>query len=258
MEEKKKSRVPIVILVFVFVGFLMSCQKQTTVDDVVNMMTEASGGAEALAALTDQVGTLEFILHSVEDPMTLQTTITAKRPNKIRLDFYGPEGSIVSSRCTDGTTGWIMEDGQRKDMNESLLQEIELFCAPFFPFFDDYLNYQDKGFALRLLADEMVDEQNYMVLQVTDKHDNVRKHYINPESHFTERESVNMPNSEGGWEFLVITMKDYKMVDGIAIPHHMAWHNTAGEMIIEMILKEVKHNTGVDDAVFMAETMSKK
>ena len=45
----------IALLLCCGVGFLMSCQQQTTVDDVVNMMTEANGGAETLAALTDAV-----------------------------------------------------------------------------------------------------------------------------------------------------------------------------------------------------------
>ncbi len=120
----------IALLLCCGVGFLMSCQQQTTADDVVNMMTEASGGAEALAASTDQVITAGFTMHvmppgvpeGVEGPMILPTTMTAKRPNKIRMDVYGPEGSIVYSRCYDGTTGWIMDMGQRKDMTEAQLQ----------------------------------------------------------------------------------------------------------------------------------------
>ncbi len=126
------------------VGFLMSCQQETTVDDVVNMMTEARGGVEALAALTDVVMTWEITVHvlppsvpeGVEGPMTLPMTITAKRPNKVRMDMYGPGGIILESRCYDGTAGWIIEMGQRKDMTEVQLQEIESMATTFF---DDYL-----------------------------------------------------------------------------------------------------------------------
>ncbi len=89
-------------------------------------------------------------------------------------------------------------------MTEAQLQEIESMAATFF---DGFLNYQDKGFTLELLADEVVDEQNYRVLQVTDKHDNVKKHYINPETHFLERVSGNVPNSAGEWEPMVMTFK---------------------------------------------------
>jgi len=241
----------IALLLCCGVGFLISCQQRTTVDDVVNMMTEARGGAEALAALTDYVGTWELTIHvmppdmpeGVEGPMTMPMTWTAKRPNKIRWDVYGPEGSIVASRCYDGTT-------QRKDMTEAQLQVIESTAATFL---DGFLNYQDKGFTLELLADEVVDKQNYMVLQVTDKHDNVKKHYINPETYFIERESGNADNFAGEWEPMVTTLNEYKMVDGIAWFHHGANHNATGEMISEFTVKEVEHNTGVDDAVFMAD-----
>ena len=253
-----KKLIPLLLIPLLLccaVGVFMSCQP--TVDDMVNMLTEASGGAEALAALTDVVITAEMTMHvgmpeGVEGPMTISGTFTAKRPNKIRYDIYGPEGSIVLSRCYDGTTGWIMEMGQRKDMTEAQLQEIESTATTWF---DGYLNYQDKGFTLELLADEVVDEQNYMVLQVTDKHDNVEKHYINPETHFGERMSGNVANSAGEWEPMLMTFKDYKMVDGIAWPHPIAQHNATGEMILEFTFKEIKHNTGVDDAFFTAEAM---
>ncbi len=103
----------------------MSCQQQTTADDVVNMMTEASGGAEAMAASTDQVVTMELTMHVMppgvpegaeEGPMTMPMSWTAKRPNKIRIDIYGPDGSVVHSECYDGTAGWNMDMGQRTDM----------------------------------------------------------------------------------------------------------------------------------------------
>ena len=139
----------IALLLCCGVSFLMSCQQQTTVDDVVNMMTKANGGAEALAAMTDQVMTLEMTLHSVEGSPTYPMTITTKRPNKIRWDIYGPEG-MVFSRCYDGTTGWNMENGQRKDLTEAQLQEMESMAATFL---DGYLNYQAKGFTLELLTD---------------------------------------------------------------------------------------------------------
>ncbi len=253
----------IALLLCCGVGFLMSCQQETTVDDVVNMMTEARGGAEALAALTDAVLTLEVTIHvmppgtpeGVEGPITLPATMIAKRPNKIRVDLTPrPEGSDATI-CYDGTTVWAMEYAQRTDTTEATLQECESVAKTAL---DDYLNYQDKGFTLELLADEVVDKQNYMVLQVTDKHGNVIKCYINPETHFIERESGIRVNLAGEREPEVVKLEDYKMVDGIAWNHHTARHNATGEMTMEMTFKEVKHNTGVDGAVFMAEAVSEK
>ena len=254
----------IALLLCCGVCFLMSCQQQTTVDDVVNMMTEASGGAAKLAETMDQVSTWEFTMHvmppgipdGMESPMTMPLTITAKKPNKLRFDTYGgPEGSVVHSDCFDGTTGWAMEMGQKTDMPEAQLHEYETLAATWI---DGFLNYQDKGFTLELLDDEMVDEQNYMLLQVTDKHGSVQKYYINPESHYIERQAGEMVNMAGGKEQMTMTFKDYKMVDGVAMCHHVAQYNADGGMIWEATLKEVKHNTGVEDAAFMSEPMSMK
>ncbi len=245
------------------VGFLMSCQQQTTADDVVNMLTEASGGAAKLAETMDQVSSWEMTTHimppempeGMEGPMTMPMTITAKRPNKIRFDTHGPDGNVSGSSCFDGTMGWSMQMGQKKDMPEAQLQETETMAATWL---DGFVNHQDKGLTLELLADEMVDEQNYMVLQVTDKHGSAQKYYINPESHYIERQAGEMANMAGGKEQMTMTFKDYKMVEGVAMCHHVAQHNAEGEIIWEATLKEVKHNTGVEDAAFMSEPMSMK
>jgi hypothetical protein len=57
---------------------------------------------------------------------------------------------------------------------------------------------------------------------------------------------------------MVMTYKDYKMLDDIAFPGYGVQHNASGEMIMEFTVKEVKHNTGVEDAFFTAEEVSEK
>ncbi len=250
------------LLLCLIVG-LMSCQQQTTADDVVNMMTEASGGAAKLAETMDQISNWEMTMHimppgmpeGMEGPMTMPMTITAKRPNKIRFDTYGPDGNVSGSSSFDGAMGWSMQMGQKMDMPEKQLQETETLASTWF---DGFVNHYDKGFTLELLADEMLDEQNYMVLQVTDKHGSVQKHYINSESHYLERQTGEMANMAGESEQMSMTFKDYKMVDGVAMCHHVAQFNADDEMIWEATLKDVKHNTGVEDAAFMSEPMSMK
>lgn len=242
---------------------VMSCQQQTTADDVVNMATEAAGGAAKLAETMDQVSTWEMTMHvmppdmpeGMEGPMTMPVTITAKRPNKLRFDSHGPDGSVVSSQCFDGTKGWNMQMGQKVDMPEAQLQEYETTASTWI---DGFLNYQDKGLTLELLASEVVDKQNYTVLQVTDKYDNAQKYYINPETHYIERQSGQMYSMAGEKEQMTMTFKDYKTVDGVALAQHVAQHNADGEMIWEATLKEVKLNSGVEDTAFMDETMSMK
>ena len=75
----------IVLLLCLVVGLIMSCQQQTTADDVINMVTEASGGAAKLAEIQDQVSTWELTMHimtpgmpeGMEGPMSMPMTMRA-------------------------------------------------------------------------------------------------------------------------------------------------------------------------------------
>ncbi|MFQ5486472.1 MAG: outer membrane lipoprotein carrier protein LolA [Desulfobacterales bacterium] len=253
----------ILVLLCFAVGFLASCQKQTTVDDVVAMLTEAQGGAQKLAEITDQVSTWEFTMHvmppgmpeGVEGPMTSPMSITAKRPNKLRFDTYGPDGSIVASQCFDGTTGWNMQGGERADMSEEETQEYAIMASTWI---DGFVNYADKGFTLELLPDEMVDDQNYMVLQASTEAGHPQKYYINPETHLIERQAGEMRDMGGEMKPMVMTLKDYQMVDGIAMSYDVALLNEDGSLVWEARLKDAKHNTGLEDTAFMAGELSAK
>ncbi len=250
------------LLVCLSIG-LISCAKQSPEDQFVYNNVQACGGAEKLASITDQVGTWEFTMHMMPPgtpegyagPMTSPMTITYKRPNKIRFDSYGPDGSVVHTSCYDGTTGWITQMGERQDHNEARLHEAESMAATWI---DGFQNYQEKGYTLAARPDEEIDGQNCSVIQVTDKHGAVQTNYVDPESNYIVRTSGNMVNYAGELESMYMTMQDYNMVDGIAIPHHVAQYTESGGMIWEATLKEVKHNTGVEDSYFMAEVTSMK
>jgi outer membrane lipoprotein-sorting protein len=251
------------------VGLVFSCGKEATVDDVVTMMTKAMGGEQTLAAISDQVSKWDFTMHQMppmppaegqadgqqaqaSGPHTMPMTITYKRPNKIRFDSYGPDGALAWSSCYDGTKGWSMMMGQTKDANEAQNQESEAMVATWI---DGYLNYKDKGFTLALLPAEMMEGNRYMVLQVTDKHGNVQKIYINETTHLLEKQTGDMTNMEGAKEPMYMTFKNYTMMDGVNMAQHVASYKADGTIIWEATLKEAKHNTGVDDSVFMANAM---
>jgi len=250
------------LLVCLSIG-LISCAKQSPEDQFVYNNVQACGGAEKLASITDQVGTWEFTMHMMPPgtpegyagPMTSPMTITYKRPNKIRFDSYGPDGSVVHTSCYDGTTGWIMQMGERQDHNEAQLHEAESMAATWI---DGFQNYKEKGYTLAAMPDEEIDGQNCNVIQVTDKHGAVKTDYADPESNYIVRTSGKMVNYAGELESMYMTMQSYNMVDGVAIPHHVAQYTESGGMIWEATLKEVKHNTGVEDSYFMAEVTSMK
>ncbi len=275
----------LVVGLCLLVGLVFSCGKQATVDDVAQMIAKAAGGAEKLQSITDQVSTWDFTMHIMppmpEQPMaegaegqegemmeqsaegsgaemgatpqTMPMTITYKKPNKIRFDMQGPDGSTTWSSCYDGMKGWEVAMGHQKDYSDLQNQETETMAATWI---DGFLNYQEKGLTLALLPGELVDGTKYMVLQSTDKHGNVQKYYINEAMHVIERQAGEMVGMEGTKEPMLMTFKDYKMVDGVNMAHHVAQYKGSGEMIWEATMKEAKHNAGVDDMMFMAQPMT--
>jgi outer membrane lipoprotein-sorting protein len=246
----------------------IGCAKEATVDEIVNLMTEANGGAEALAAVEDQVSTWDFKMKMMPPGMMegkeemagemketeMPMTITWKKPNKIRFDVMGPEGVPVHISSFDGSSGWTSDMGQTRDMTEAELQETENTASTWL----GLQGYKDMGYTLTKLPTELVEEEKYIVLQSTDKYGNVIKYYINPETHYLERLSGEMVNMKGEKEAMSMTFKDYKKVDNIAMAHTVAQYDKEGNMIWEAQLKEVKHNTGVDDSVFMRPEMTAK
>lgn len=249
------NRVRVMLLLLCVAG-LMSCQRQLTADEVVHRVTEAAGGAARLAEIVDQVSTWDFTMHvmppdtpeGMTGPMTMPMTITAKRPNKLRFDTYDEQGRVVSSQCFDGTAGWNMQMGQKMDMPEAQVQEYETMASTWL---DGFVDYQEKGLAVELLDNEAVDNQQYWVLQVTDKHGNAQKYYVNPETHFIERQSGEMYGMEGHPVTMTMVLRDYTVIDGVAWAHHVAQHDAEGNLIWEARLKDVRQNTAVDDAVFV-------
>lgn len=277
----------LVVALCLLVGLVFSCGKQATVDDVVNMIATASGGSDKLQSIMDQVSTWQFTTHMMPAmpeqqmaeagmegqqmeqaaeqsgeqmaetaaPQPMPMVITYKKPNKIRFDFQGPDGSNMMSTCYDGTKGWESMMGQQKDYSDLQNQESETMAATWI---DGLSNYQEKGLTLALLPNELVEGTKYMVIQSTDKHGNAQKYYINETTHVIERQAGEMVNMEGAKEPMLMTFKDYKMVDGLNMAHHVAAYKANGDIVWEATLNEAKHNSGVDDMIFMAQPMTSK
>ncbi len=247
------------------VAFAFGCAKQPTVDDVVAKMTAALGGAEKLASQQDRVETWEFIMHVAPPGMTQEQIpeggmkspmiITCKRPNKLRFDFQGPDSSVYMASAYNGEAGWSWQMGQTVELSEAELQEWEDMANTWM---DGFHNYKEKGYTLELLPNETIDGQEYIVLQSTDKHGNVMKHYVNATTYFLERsvgERLNMAKEK---ENMTMTLGDWKTEDGIALAHRVAQYDSEGNLVWEATLTKVEFNTGVEDAKFESEMLTAK
>jgi outer membrane lipoprotein-sorting protein len=229
-----------------------ACAKKTTVDDVVNQMVQAYGGAEKLAAIQDQVSTWDskMVTPQGDSIMTMsgETIITYKRPNKIKFQVNGPDGATIMASGFDGDNGWYMMMGQVRDMSPAEIQENTTLAETWI---DQLYDYSQKGMKLALLADTTIDGKSHHVIQATDRFNNMYKYYCNAQTGLVERTAGEgtepMSGQKKAYE---MTFADFAAHDGFMTPKVVISYNAAGVMEFESTLKELNNNTGVADEVF--------
>jgi outer membrane lipoprotein-sorting protein len=231
---------------------IIACGQKMTVDDIVSEMTAAQGGAEALAAIEDQVSTWESTtmvpMGDSSMTMTGEMIITFKRPNKIKFESKMPDGTLMYASTFDGTTGWMAMMGQTREMTEAEIQESATMAATWI---DGWLNYADKGMTLELLPDSTIDGKTYHVVQTTDKYGNTGLNFCNPENNMVERlvqEGTDPMTMEK--KPYTMTFTDYAAHGGLMTPGVVRSLDADGNLMFESKLKELINNVGVSDDVF--------
>jgi len=231
----------------------VACAKKTTVDDVVNKMTQALGGAEKLASIQDQVGTWDMVMGGVPMGDSMGTmngsmAITYKSPSKIKFEGMGPDGSVMFATVFDGTSGWQMAMGQAREMSPAEIQESTTMAETWVTSFHDY---SKKGMTLMLMPDSMMNGTSYHVIKATDRFGNSSTSYCNTQTGLCERmdgEETNPETQEK--QARTIAFSDYAAFDGVMLAKKVVSHDTQGNLMFDATLREVKHNTGVTDDVF--------
>jgi outer membrane lipoprotein-sorting protein len=230
----------------------VSCAKKTTVDDVVNKMTQAAGGAEKLASIQDQVGTWDMTMNvPMGDSMATVSgamTITYKSPNKIKFEVMSPDGATMFAGVFNGTTGWQMMMGQVREMTPAEVQEHTTLAETWITGYHDYAS---KGMALTLMPDTTLEAKSYHVFKATDRFGNSSTNYCNIQTGLCER--MDGEGTDGMTlekKASTMTFSDYSAFDGVMLAKKVVNHDAQGAMLFDATLKEIKHNTGVADEAF--------
>lgn len=240
-------------------SLLLSCAqqpKEPTVDDLVNQMVAAMGGAEKLAAIQDQVSTWDsknnVPMGDSVTTMTSELVITYKRPNKIKFESLGPDGSVMYESVYDGAAGWMSMMGQTREMVESELHENATLASTWI---DGWHNYKANGLTLALMPDTTMDGKTYHVVQATDKYGIVSTNYCDPQSHMVTRsESVGTDPMTMEASPFTMTFTGYTDHNGFMMPKVVTAYDADGTMTWQSTLKTVENNTGVADDEFSLAT----
>jgi len=233
-----------------------ACAQQPTIDNLVNKMTQALGGAEKMASIQDQVATWDSktTVMMGDSSMTMSgvMTITFQRPNKIKFETKDQNGEIAFSQVFDGTNGWVYvmapTGPSARDMSPGEIQEMTILAATWV---DGWHDYAAKGFKLAMLSDTTMNGKTYHRLQSTDRFGSVSMNYCDAQTSLVERADAEMTDPKTMQKApSVMTFTGYAAHDGGMMPQNVASYDANNNPMFEITLKEVKNNGGVADDVF--------
>jgi predicted Zn-dependent peptidase len=209
-----------------------SIPEGVTANAVIEKYIEAIGGKDKLVSVTS---------YSMMAAAEMQGTILDLEIKKTTSDQFMQDvkmmGNSVSKQVFDGDKGYVVAQGQRKELSDEEIIKIKEESAPF-----PELRYLTAG-GISLEGMEMVGDRNAYKLKVTDN----KTVFYDAETGLKLQEA-NVAEMQGQQILSTFKFEDYKEVSGILFPFKLI--QTVGPQNFEFIFSEVKVNDGVSPADF--------
>ncbi|WAC01255.1 pitrilysin family protein [Lacinutrix neustonica] len=205
---------------------------QTVIDDYI----KAIGGKEQAMSVKST-----FTTASINGlaPFPLKAELKAMAPNKESMEMSAEGMGTLMKQKWNGTSGYMEQQGQRKDMSEKEIAD-KMDSHPIFP----ELYYDAKNVTLESIVTlEGVD--TYKVKITKNGKDSFR--YYNVASGLLIR-SESKTEAQGQEMTTVAEFSNYTEVNGIKFPYSMKI--TAGPQTIPFEVSSVKINEGVTEVDF--------
>lgn len=202
-----------------------------TANDILNKYIEAVGGKEKLEAVQSYSLTAEAEMQG----MKLNLDIKKTANNQFMQDVQVMGNSMSKQVLNDGA-GYMLMQGQRKEMGETELNKLKEESAPF-----PELNQLSGGVTLEGI--ETINGKKAYKIKVSDE-----KTVFYDVDTGLKLQVVTVAEMNGQQITSTIALSDYKEVAGIQFPFLMA--QTMGPQSFDFIVKEIKVNEGVSDADF--------
>lgn len=211
-----------------------------TLDEVLDKYIKAIGGKDAIQKLNSRVakGNFEMASFGISGPIEMY----AKAPNKnaMMIDL-GAIGKVESS--FDGTKGWSVspQEGARE------LTGAELAATKREANFHGELNMKAMFSKMEVKGKEKVGDAEAIVVVATPAEGKPQTMYFDAASGLLLRTDAEVESPQGAMSFQVFT-EDYKVIDGVKVPHTIRRVSEAFSMTIKFT--EVKHNVEIADSKF--------
>ena len=204
----------------------------TTANSILEKYIDAIGGKAKLDGVESYAMLAEAEMQGMKLELEMKKTSKDQFLQDVRV-----MGNSMQKQVVDGDKGYMMAQGQRKDLSEEELKKLKEESAAF-----PELNYLLAG-GIALEGVEAVGDKKAYKLKVTDE----KTVFYDIESGLKLQE-VN--NIEAGGQQMQQTLSygDYKEVSGIMFPFTLT--QTMGPQKFDFIVKEIKVNDGVNAADF--------
>lgn len=209
-----------------------SVPEGVSVQSIIEKNIEAVGGKDKL----ESVNTYAMMAEAEMQGMKLSLNIKKTSSNQLMQDVQ-MMGNSVSKQVLNGDSGYMIVQGQRKDLTE---EEVTTFKGESTPISElQYLTAK----SLSLEGMEMVGDKNAYKVMINEK----KSAFYDVETGLKLQEITT--NEMQGQQIASITnFEDYKEVSGILFPFKII--QTVGPQSFEFIVSEIKINDGVSPSDF--------
>ena len=199
---------------------------QTVFDDYV----KAIGGEEKVKAIDNVV----MIGNLTAGPQTLNVEMVSTSKDQIFFEI-GMSGMVMSKMVIDGDKGYNAGQGQKKDMTPEEVQD-NLKTSSLFPELKISKDIELSGI-------ESTDEGDAYVIKISDK----AKSFYSVDTGLKIKD-VTVEEQMGQTFESTIKYKDYKVKEGVLIPHAMT--QSVGPQNFDITFTEVKVNQDIPEDKF--------
>lgn len=202
-----------------------------TAQNVLEKYIEAIGGKEKLMGVES---------YSLMAEAEMQGTILNLEVKKTSKNQYMQDvkvmGNSMSKQVVDGDKGYMVMQGQRKDLGEDELKKVKEESAPF-----PELNLLNTDVTLEGV--EVIDGKKAYKIKISDE----KTSFYDIETGLKVQDAVSV-EAQGQQVNTTFDYTDYKEVSGIKFP--FLFIQTMGPQKFDFIVKEIKVNEGVSDVDF--------
>lgn len=209
-------------------NYEIAIPNDVNVQKVLNNYIEAIGGRAKL----DKVNSVLIKAEAELQPgMMLNMEMRKTVKNQFMQDLSAM-GNSMSKQVLDGNKGYVVAQGQKKDMTLEEVKKVQAESSPF-----PEVNYLTQNVTLEKI--EKVEGENAYKIKVSDE----LSVFYSVDSGLKLKVTRTMGTTSQSMFY-----KEYKDVTGIKFPFRMT--QTMGPRNIDFIIKEIKVNEGVSDADF--------